>query len=97
MNMSDDRANRLRRILDAVDERHDEKPADVSLTWGELRELLHLRDEGRRWESGCTKWRAWVETLAVRLGIPKPEKLAADELKRVVASAATGTRKARGG
>jgi hypothetical protein len=35
---------RLQRIVDAVEERHDEKPCDVTLTWGELREFLSAYD-----------------------------------------------------
>jgi len=83
------RADRLQQIVDAVEDQHDQKPSDVTLTWGEIRELLSLRDERGSWAKACIGWRAWVETLAVRLGISKPEKMSAEELRTAVAREAT--------
>jgi hypothetical protein len=40
-----ERAARLKRIMNAVEERHDEKLSNVALTWSELRRLLSAYDD----------------------------------------------------
>lgn len=53
------------------------------------RALSEIVADGKRWEQGCIRWRAWAETLAMRLGIEKPERLEAQKLQRAIERTAT--------